>query len=86
MDKVKTFYINGLKNNHINEYIDRNSEHISDLVSFETRVASYNHTNNIMTVYGYFSKTTAIHINDFLRYYGYNKCNKKQLNNYGKEH
>ena len=78
---MKTFYINQKKNNHVN-YYEINGEIWSDLISYTTRVASYNHTSNEMSVYGWFSSTTAKHINDFLEYYGFEKCNKKQLENY----
>ena len=78
---MKTFYINQKKNNHVN-YYEINGEIWSDLISYTIRVASYNHTSNEMSVYGWFSSTTAKHINDFLEYYGFEKCNKKQLENY----
>jgi len=35
-----------------------------------------------MTVKGYFSATTARHINAFLKHFGFETCNKKQLENY----
>ena len=59
-----------------------NNETISRLQSYQTIVAEYNHHTNKMTVYGWFSKTTANHINDFLEIYGFDGCNKKQLENY----
>ena len=79
---LKTFYVNQLANNHVNEYINSEGDHYSDLVSYETRVASYNHNTNEMSVYGWFSATTAKHINSFLEFYGFDKCNKKELENY----
>ena len=45
-------------------------------------VASYNHKTNEMSVYGWFSETTAKHINDFLEFYGFNKATKKEMLNY----
>ena len=59
-----------------------NGEIISKLQSYSTIVAEYNHTTNTMTVRGWYSNTTARHINAFLNYYGFNTCNKKQLQNY----
>lgn len=79
---MKTFYVNNLKNNHVNEYINNDGEHYSDLVSYTTRVASYNHDTKEMSVYGWYSNTTAKHINSFLEFYGFNKCTKKELENY----
>ena len=78
----KTFYINKTANNHVNEYINSDGDHYSDLISYTKRVASYNHKTNEMSVYGWFSNTTAKHINSFLEYYGFDKCSKKQLENY----
>ena len=76
---MKTFYINKLANNHVNEYVNQEGDHYSDLISYTTRVASYNHLTNEMSVYGYFSATTLKHINDFLEYYGFDRCSKKEL-------
>jgi len=52
------------------------------LISYTTQVAFYNHKTNVMTVKGYYSQTTARHINAFLQHFGFNPCNKKQLENY----
>lgn len=78
----KTFYINKTANNHVNEYTNEDGEHYSDLISYTTRVASYNHKTNEMSVYGWFSATTAKHISAFLAYYGFDTCTKKELENY----
>ena len=80
--EIRTFYVNQLANNHVNEYTNNEGDHYSDLVSYETRVASYNHNTNEMSVYGWFSSTTAKHINDFLEFYGFDKCTKQQMLNY----
>ena len=79
---MKTFYTNTLPNNHVNQYVDANGHMISDLISYTTKVASYKHQTNEMQVFGWFSQTTAKHINSFLSYYGFCECNKKQLQNY----
>ena len=79
---MKTFYINNKANNHVNEYINSEGDHYSDLISYTTRVASYNHNTNEMSVYGWYSATTATHINDFLEFYGFERCTKKQLQDY----
>ena len=55
---------------------------ISKLQSYDTIVAEYNHIENKMTVHSWFSATTATHINAFLSYYGFDTCNKKELENY----
>lgn len=55
---------------------------ISKLQSYETIVAEYNHKTNVMTVNGYYSGATSSHTNAFLKYYGFDTCNKKQLENY----
>ena len=55
---------------------------ISSLISYTTTVARYFHDTNKMEVYGYFSATTATHINSFLKYYGFDTCSKKEIENY----
>lgn len=55
---------------------------VTTLISYETEVASYNHKTNVMTVNGYYSPTTASHINAFLEYFGFDQCTKKQLKEY----
>ena len=59
-----------------------NSNGIIKLVSYSTTVATFDTINNKMYVYGYYSQTTAKHINSFLELYGFKRCNKKQLENY----
>jgi hypothetical protein len=54
----------------------------TSLKSYNTIVAEYNHKTNKMTVNGWYSATTARHINSFLALFGFNICNKKQLENY----
>jgi len=78
----KTFYLNNSAKHHVNEYINSDGDHYSDLISYETRVASYNHLTNEMSVYGWYSLTTSKHINAFLEFYGFDKCNKQQMLNY----
>ena len=80
--ELRTLYVNQLTNNHVNEYTNSEGDHYSDLISYGKRVASYNHNTNEMSVYGWFSATTAKHINSFLEFYGFDKCSKKELENY----
>jgi len=77
----KTFYLNNSAKHHVNEYINSDGDHYSDLISYESRVASYNHLTNKMSVYGWYSLTTSKHINAFLEFYGFEKCNKQQMLN-----
>lgn len=79
---MKTFYLNKSYKSHVNEYINSDGDHYSDLISYETRVASYNHKTNEMSVYGWYSNTTKKHINEFLEFYGFDKCTKQQMLNY----
>ena len=83
---MKTFYLKPTTgrasfNNkcHVNEYTNSEGDHYSDLVSYEKRVASYNHDTNEMSVYGWFSATTMQHINSFLSFYGFDTCTKQEL-------
>jgi len=55
---------------------------ISYLYSYDLLVAYYNDEKNTMKVNGYYSQTTASHINAFLNYYGFKTCTKKELKNY----
>lgn len=77
----KTYYINKSNRCHVNEYVVDGETH-SDLISYGKRVAYYVHETNEMHVHGWFSATTAKHINDFLEYFGFDRCSKKQLENY----
>lgn len=67
-----------LDNHHVNEY-DINGERVSDLISYTTRVASYNHSTNEVSVYNVRSKTTARHINAFLDFYGFDTKSMPEL-------
>jgi len=51
----------------------------SRLISYDTEVATYNHTNKKVTVNGWYSATTSRHINAFLKFYGLDPMNKKQM-------
>ncbi len=57
-------------------------KHIDYLRSYDTIVAEYNHTTKEITVYGWYSATTARHINAYLQYHGFKKASKKQLENW----
>ena len=55
---------------------------VSYLRSYDTVVAKFDHHDNKMQVYGWFSNTTARHINAFLDFYGFDTCTKKELEKY----
>ena len=38
-----------------------------------------------MRVWGWYSKTTAKRINDFLEFYGFDTCTKNEMENYNKK-
>ena len=48
-----------------------------DLISYTTTVASIK--NDILYVYGWFSNTTARHINEFLQQNGFDPMTKKEM-------
>lgn len=86
---MRTFYlqpVNGRKsfNNkcHVNVYTNSDGDHYSDLISYGLRVASYNHIDNEMSVYGWYSDTTLSHINAFLYFYRFDTCTKQELEEY----
>lgn len=70
-----------LNNHHVNQYTVDNEEW-SDLISYTTRVAAYNHNTNEISIYSCPSQTTARHINHFLDFYGFDKLTKKEMENY----
>lgn len=51
------------------------------LYSYNTRVCELNDDNQIIEI-GYYSQTTARHINDFIMQNGHNKMTKKEIENY----
>ena len=68
-----------LNNHHVNEYINSDGDHYSDLISYTTRVASYNHATNEISVYCCPSNNTARHINAFLAFYGFDTMKKSEI-------
>jgi hypothetical protein len=85
-EKMKTFYLqptNGRKSFsnkcHVNQYKTEDGTEYSDLISYGTRVAHYNHSENFVSVYGYFSAATATHVNAFLDFYGFDPMTKKEM-------
>ena len=68
-----------LNNHHVNEYINSDGDHYSDLISYTTRVASYNHATNEISVYCCLSNNTARHINAFLEFYGFDTMKKSEI-------
>ena len=57
-------------------------EKILTLTSYSTEVATYNEDQRKMTIHGWFSATTARHINSFLVGCGFEPCSKRELMNY----
>lgn len=49
------------------------------LISYNTEVAKYNTDTKEIEVFGYFSQTTARHINEFLYQLGFETLSKKQM-------
>jgi hypothetical protein len=86
MENFKTYHlapINGRESFggkcHINEYTLEDGTKYSDLISYNTRVAYYNHSEKYMTVLGHFSATTGTHINTFLSLFGFDAMTKKEM-------
>ena len=76
---MKTFEltpINGQKSFNRKAIVEER-DGISYLRSYDTIVAEFDHHNNKMQVYGWFSSTTAKHINAFLDFYGFDSNKKK---------
>lgn len=49
------------------------------LTSYTTIVATYEHATNKMQIFWRYSKTTATHINAFLKYYWFDTMTKKEM-------
>lgn len=52
---------------------------IHTLISYNTEVAEYDATTGKMEVHGWWSNTTARHVNEFLRQHGFEAKSKKQV-------
>lgn len=51
------------------------------LTSYNTDVCELDSDNNIIKI-GYYSQTTARHVNEFIIQHGHNKMTKKEIENY----
>lgn len=82
--KTQTFTLEDFKGKAtiVKENIGKGA--ICKLFSYDTHVATYDNLNNKMTVNGYYSATTARHINAFLEFYGFDRCTKQELINFNK--
>ena len=52
---------------------------VTKLRSYSTIVAEFNHKTNKVKINGWYSSTTARHINEFLNYFGFDKMTKQQM-------
>lgn len=55
---------------------------LTKLRSYNTIVATYNHKTNEIKVFGWYSSTTARHINEFLHFYGFDAMSKKEMDSH----
>lgn len=76
---MKTFSLQGGNGKALQNCTVIENLGISYLKSYNTTVAEFNHHKNEIKVNGWYSGTTAKHINAFLEFYGFNKCTKKEL-------
>ena len=53
-----------------------------ELRSYDTIVAAYHYNTRIMHINGWYSATTARHINAYLHYHGFKTASKKELENW----
>lgn len=51
-------------------------------ISYDTVVAKFNKSANHLQIFGWYSVTTARHINSFLAYHGFKQLSKKEIQNY----
>lgn len=76
---MKTFSLQGDNGKALANCTVVETNGVSYLKSYNTTVAEFNHHRNEMKVCGWYSKTTAKHINKFLEFYGFDECTKKEL-------
>lgn len=81
---MKTFYLEPTcsQKSFYKKALVIESDGVSSLKSYNTIVAEYNHETNEMRVFGWYSVTTAKHINSFLEFYGFDRLSKKEMINY----
>lgn len=75
-DTRKSFYN---KAKIYKKYDEIQKANILYLRSYDTIVAVINLDTNTPYIFGYYSQTTARHINDFLLQNGFNKMSKKEM-------
>lgn len=75
----KSFYGKAIVTIHHEE----NPIHI--LTSYNTQVASYQPSTGILQINGWYSKTTARHINAFLRYHNLPTMTKAEMENHASQ-
>jgi hypothetical protein len=62
--------------------ITDNQNICSKLMSYDTIVAEYNHIERKLTINGWYSATTARHINAFIQGLGFEAMTKKEMLNH----
>lgn len=67
------------RNSFYNKAKTRRNGELEILTSYNTDVAIYNHKLNNIQVLGWFSQTTARHINEFLQIMGFDKLTKQEM-------
>lgn len=80
---MKTFELeptNGRKSFYSKCKVLESNAGISKLISYETEVAIFDHNKNEVKIFGWFSSTTARHINAFLEFYGFKAMSKAEMN------
>lgn len=65
-----------------NKAIVISKNNVLTLKSYNTIIATIDKTNNKLSIFGYFSKTTALHLNSFLIQNGFKSLSKKEIENY----
>ena len=82
---MRTFNLNDINTGRpLANCIVMQTPKFSTLLSYNIKVGKYDHLNNIMYLNKYFSPTTARHQNAFLKFYGYDKATKQQIQDWNK--
>ena len=56
--------------------------HITHLYSYGLMVATYDHYNNKLSMFGWHSQTTQRHQNMFAEFFGFDPMTKEEITNY----
>jgi hypothetical protein len=79
---MRTFNLNALNGRPLANCVVVEIDSECSLMSYNTKVVTYNIKTKEMNVIKTHSNTTCKHINAFLKFYGFPSCSKKEIKEY----